>query len=312
VVFAVGNSEHILMYRGTDHWDEALEWAHYTQGISVTDRVLDYADVDRIVKEFKTQAQAAGITLKVYDQIDQGVEFALNFWKLDRHPECFATEWESFDIRGVMTADPYPYASSPGGVAAGKNCGRFLVDQTAAYLADLGFDGVLYSNQLGTRGHWLPDNGPGYSADEENAIRDFLTYSQQTFGSRELMWQDSYNEAAVEHKTWSFPVDSYDQFDYLIASGFAVVTWTERYRENLDSKLRLANRPPVLATIDYVDPWYTYRTIDVFREESEWLERIAIERRYLVDGVFFFASDANGQLIPAPVISSFASRFFAN
>lgn len=312
IIFAVGNSEHVLMYRGTEHWNDAIEWARYTEGLPVSDRVLDYRDVDRIVKEFKAQGQAAGLTLKVYDQVDQGVEFALEFWKLDRHPECFSLEWESFDIRGAMKADPYPYASAPEGVGDGKNCGRFLIEQTAAYMRDLGFDGVLYANQLGTRGHWLPDNGPGHSSAEENAIRDFLTYSRQTFADRELMWQDSYNNVAVERATWSFPTDAYNRFDYLIASGFAVVTFTGRYKDNLDSKLALPNRPRVLATIDYVDPWYLYKTMHEFREESEWLERIAIERRYIVDGVFLFANDDTGALIPSPLISSFADRFFAD
>lgn len=30
VIFAVGNSEHILEYRGRDFWDDEVEWARHT------------------------------------------------------------------------------------------------------------------------------------------------------------------------------------------------------------------------------------------------------------------------------------------
>ena len=56
--------------------------------------------------------------------------------------------------------------------------------------------------------------------------------------------------------------------DYILAAAFCVITWPERYEDNLASKLRLMHRPPVLATLDYVDPWYTYDSMTEYAEES--------------------------------------------
>ncbi len=77
VIFGVGNSEHILEYRGEDYWDDRVEWARHT-GFRhpASYRVLNYHQVDGIVRAFKSRAATTGIELKVFDQIDQGREFA--------------------------------------------------------------------------------------------------------------------------------------------------------------------------------------------------------------------------------------------
>ena len=192
----------------------------------------------------------------------------------------------------------------------GTQCGEFLADQVAHYTTDLGFDGILYGNQLGTRGRWWPGNGPGYSDAEAAAILAFFEYSKRALGDKELMWFDSYNNRQVERDTWSFPTDGYRSFDYLIASGFCVVTFTERYLDDLNSKLQLTGGPRVLATLDYVDPWYTYNSMTSFPVESARLETIATGYRDRIDGIVFFANDQNGTLVPRQVIESFAERFY--
>jgi len=312
VIFAVGNSDHILKYRGEAYWADSVEWARYTDDKPVSDRVLDYRQLAAIVSAFKSRAASAGINLKVFDQIEHGTEFARNDFKLVRHPECYSFDWGGYDIRGRLTRDDAVYASAPQGVAEGTSCGEFLVDQVVQYTFDLGFDGILYGNQLGTRGQWFPGYGPGYSLEEEAAIRAFLEYSRTALGDRGLMWFDSYNNVQVERDTWSFPSDGYRFFDYLIASGFCVMTFPERYLDNLQSKLRLRPRPRVLATLDYVDPWYSYNSMTVFPAESARLEEIAIEYRDRLDGIVFFANDEVGALVPRRLIESFAERFFGS
>lgn len=310
VIFAVGNSQHILTYRGAAFWHDTVAWAKYTDGKRAFDQVLDFRQLAGIVAALKRQGAAAGLTLKVYDQIDPGNEMAWEFWKFDEHPECMDMRWVSFDIRGRLRPDDRTYASAPGGAPAGKLCGEFIVDQAGAYMRDLGFDGLLYGNQFGTRGRWLPDSGPRYSAEEATAIRDFLAYSRRVFGDRGLMWFDSYNNTSVEHDTWSFPAEGYAYFDYIMASGFCVITTTGRYLDDLESKLRLPNRRRVLATLDYVDPWYTYNSMTAFPEESATLEQIAIQQRDRIDGLVFFANDDRGALVPRQRIEAFAARFW--
>ena len=314
VIFAVGNSEHILSYRGPRFANDSVMWARYTNGKDVPafDRKLRYRQIANIVRTFRDVAATTGTKLKVYDQIDPGPEMAWEYWKYSRHPECMDLRLESFDIRGRLTRDTLTYASAPQGTVAGKQCGEFIVDQSAHYLRDLGFDGLLYGNQFGTRGKWEPGRGPGYSADEASAIQTFLEYTKRILGPRELMWFDSYNNVDVERETFSFPYVGYQAFDYLMASGFCVITDTNRYRDNLESKLRLNAGPRILATLDYVDPWYSYASMRDFPLESARLEQIAVRYRDRIDGLVLFANDHNGVPVPRRMIESFAARFYGD
>ena len=314
VIFAVGNSEHILTYRGPQFANDSVMWARYTDGKDVPafDRKLRYRQIANIVRTFREVAATSGMKLKVFDQIDPGPEMAWEYWKYSRHPECMDLHFDSFDIRGRLTRDTLTYASAPNGTVAGKQCGEFIVDQSAVYLRDLGFDGILYGNQFGTRGKWEPGRGPGYSGAEAGAIQTFLEYSRRALGERELMWFDSYNNVDVERETFSFPYVGYRAFDYLMASGFCVITDTERYLDNLESKLRLGAGPRILATLDYVDPWYTYASMRDFALESARLEQIAIRYRDRIDGLVLFANDHNGVPVPRRSIEAFAARFYAD
>lgn len=311
VIFAVGNSDHILEYQGREDWVRNVEWARTTDFKIVSERTLNYVQIHDMIRAFRTTAAAAGIKVKVYDQIESGGEFTpANDFKYVSHPECTRNKWLMYDIRGVLRPDGGHYASAPNGITAGTLCGEFLADQTAVYMHELGFDGILFGNQLGTRGRWLPDDGPGYSDAEAAAIRSFLAYTRRVFLGKDLMWFDSYNPVEVERRTFSFPSDGYRYFDYLIASGFAVITTSDAYLDNLESKLRIEHGPRILASLDYVDPWYTYNSMTEYPRESARLEEIAIEHRYDVDGIMFFANDEVGGLVPQALISAFAARYF--
>ena len=313
VIFSVGNSDHILDYRGTGYWNDTIEWARTTDFIPVSDRVLDYNQLDGIIRAFKSAAAADGVNLKVYDQIDSGGEFTVaNKFKYGVHLECTVNKWGMFDIRGRLQSDQSVYATAPHGIAEGTLCGDFLADQSAQYLKDLGFDGILYDNQLGTRGRWHAGDGPGYTVEEANAIRAFLERSHRALAGKELMWFDSYNNVQVERDTFSFPPDGYGYFDYLIASGFCVMTESSPYTDNLNSKIQIQNRPKILATLDYVDPWYTYNSMTDYPACSAQLEKTAIAYRNRIDGIMFFANDEKGALIPQNLIESFAARFFGH
>lgn len=310
VIFAVGNGDHILVYRGTNYWQDTVTWARFTDGVAVSNRILNYQQVGNIVQSFRNHAATLGIHLKVYDQIDSGDEFSENTFRFGRHPECMDPTWVSYNIRGALNADPLIYASTPSGITAGTSCGSFLADQVSVYLRDLGFDGILYSNQLGTRGRWLPGNGPGYTQAEALAIHDFMQYSKGVLGSMDLMWFDTYNDVPVEHSTFSFPSDGYQFFNYLIAAGFCIVTTPERYNYDLYTKLQLKTGMGVIATLDYVDPWYSYASMTTYPVASAELEQTAIQNRGKIAGFIFFANDHTGAFVPRALIDSFAIRFF--
>ena len=312
VIFSVGNSDHILRYEGKHTLSQNVDWARVTDGKPVFTQKLSYQQIAGIVTSFRQAAAARGLTLKVYDQIDSGNEFTItNDFKYHVHPECIDNPWHSYDVGAVMGPDGHTYATQPGGMTPGTLCGDFLVDQTAVYLEDLGFDGILYDNQLGTRGRWETQMSPGFSISERNAISHFLRYTEDVLGAKgkEVMWFDSYNRIEVETTAWSFPMDGYARFDYLIASGFCVITNTDKYRANLRSKLTLRDRTKVLATLDYVDPWYSYRSMSEFTLESMRLEQAAIDHRFEIDGIVFFAHDSDGSLVPQSIVESFAARF---
>lgn len=312
VVFAVGNSDQILYYKGKFDWATNVEWARFIDQMQpVSTRTLSYNQIAGIVQSFHRQAALRGLDLEVYDHIDSGNEFAVNVFKELTHTECWPPLYHSWDIRQTLHADPGYFASAPNGIAEGTSCGTFLADQVGHYIADLGFDGILYDNQLGTRGRWTVGNGPGYSDAEAAAIYKFWSYSKQVLGSRGLMWFDSYHDIPTERAVWSVPDSGYRVFDYLLAAGFCVITDTPTYLADLESKLTLRNSTHVLATLDYVDPWYLYESMIAYPEESRALEDIAIAHRDQIDGLFMFANDHYGGLVPDAVIKSFAQRFFA-
>ena len=313
VIFSVGNSDHILGYGGVDHWDDQIDWARTTDFIPISARTLTYKQIDSIVRAFRIQAAELGFPLSIYEQIDSGNEFtATNTFKYVEHPECTANKWGMFDIRGRLLSDRRSYATAPDGISDGTLCGDFLVDQVADYIRDLGFDGILYDNQLGTRGRWHAGDGPGYSLEETDAIRSFLSRSRVALGDKGLMWFDSYNNTQVEKETFSFPFDAYQDFDYLIASGFCVMTEPTPYTDDLDSKLAIKGHAEILATLDYVDPWYSYNSKDDYPVCSSRLEGTAIQYRDRIDGIMLFANDETGALVPASFIDSFAARFFVD
>lgn len=313
VIFAVGNSDHILGYRGRDYWDDKIDWARTTNFVPISDATLDYRQLEHIIGVFRVSALAAGINLKILDHIDSGSEFTVsNNFKYVAHPECTANAWGMYDIRAELRADNRVFATRSNGIAAGTTCGQFLADQTAAYMNDVGFDGIMFDNQLGTRGRWHDGDGPGYSVDEAQGIQNFLEYTRRTFAAKQLMWFDSYNNIQVERDTFSFPTEGYQSFDYLIASGFCVTVKTRPYTDNLTSKLSLTGGPRILATLDYVDPWYNYTAMHDYPWCSTELEQTAVDYRTEIDGIMFFANDSWGGLVPRKIIEAFAARFWSS
>ena len=59
-----------------------------------------------------------------------------------------------------------------------------------------------------------------------------------------------------------------------------------------------------------MDPWYSYNSMTDYAGCSSQLEQTAVDHRYQIDGVMFFANDEKGGLVPKRLVDAFASRFF--
>jgi len=181
VVFGVGNSDQMLEYRGKDFWGDNVNWARHIWDDSVhpyeryvfSERTLNYSQIFHIVSAFKEHDGKWGFRMKVYDFFDQAKEFTETDFKTQRHPECYleGPKLSGIDIRSRLKADDYVYAAYPEGIPEGTLTGDFVIDQVSCYLYDLGFDGVLLLNQVGTRGRRFLEKSPGYSPEEADAIR---------------------------------------------------------------------------------------------------------------------------------------------
>lgn len=324
VVFAVGNSDHILGYPGRVGWNTTVPWARYTENslqprrpgqqlprVAVSQQTLTYRQIASIVRVLHEEARRAGVRLTVLDQLDKNGEFTEIPFKTGKHPEIFSKVWRTAGllIAAPLTADPGPYAAYPSGIPAGTHSGTFIAKQTAAYVRDLGFDGIFLSNQVGTRGHWDPARAPGYSAAEAREITRFFRLLRQHLGTKEIVWWDSTNPVAVEHDRWSVDQAAYRFMDTIAAAGFCVIrSDVHHYRASLDSKLTLAHGPHVTATLDYVDPYYTYNSWRQFPHCAEALASIAAQHFDRLEGVFTFGHDERGQLIPAPLLHRFTEQ----
>ena len=58
--------------------------------------------------------------------------------------------------------------------------------------------------------------------------------------------------------------------------------------------------------------WYPYRAMTDYAGCSAQLEITAVDHRYAIDGLMFFANDAEGALVPRKLVEAFAARFFAS
>jgi hypothetical protein len=323
VVFAVGNSDHILGYPGRDGWNTPVPWARYTEDslqprrpgqqlprVAISQQTLTYRQIAGIVRVFRDEARRAGVRLTILDQLDKNGEFTEIPFKLTTHPEIFSKVWRTAGllIAAPLAADPGPYAAYPSGIPGRTHSGTFIAKQTAAYVRDLGFDGIFLSNQVGTRGHWDPRRAPGYSPKEAREITHFFRLLREHVGTKEIVWWDSTNPVAVEHDRWSVDQAAYRFMDTIAAAGFCVIrSNSEHYRASLESKLALGGHPRVTATLDYVEPYYTYNSWRQFPACSSTLKEIAAARWDALEGVFTFGHDERGNFIPERLLDRFAT-----
>ncbi|MBE6777954.1 MAG: hypothetical protein E7541_01025 [Ruminococcaceae bacterium] len=92
-------------------------------------------------------------TVRAGATFDPGPEFALSDFKYKRHPEiCLGGDMGEATMvcsYATLHGDTVTYAAYPHGIPEGTSFGTFFGKQAQAFLTDLGFDYIWFSNGLG-------------------------------------------------------------------------------------------------------------------------------------------------------------------
>ena len=270
----------------------------------LSEQQMDYRTLADIYTALRTEAARRGIDLRLLEYLEPGPEFCRSEWKTGRHPEVAAARADAggheipglIDVTLPLNADPISYAGWKDGIPAGTLAGDFIARQTAAFVDDFQLDGVLLGNQFGLLGFWHPDNAPELTDARREGIERFFTRLRAEMNDRQIYWMDSYWRADVEREVWGMTDACYEALDAIIVSTFAVLVERTEIVPNLQSKAPMKAR--TLYAVDFVDPWYAYRThLDDIRS-YEYQRQVLRKHRDLTDGVTFFANDTFGQFVP--------------
>lgn len=281
----------------------------------LSEQEMDYRTLAGIYTAFRAEAERRGIRMRLLEYLEPGPEFCRSEWKTTRHPEVAAARADAgghvipglVDVTLPLDADDRVYAGWPHGIPGGTLAGEFVARQTAAFVSDFALDGVLLGNQFGLVGFWDPKNAPELTDDRRAGIRQFFTGLRAALGDKQIYWMDTYWRADVEREAWGMSDECYDALDAIVVSTFAVLVERTEIVPNLVSKAALSAR--TLYAVDFVDPWYAYRThLDDLRT-YQYQREVLAENRDLVDGVTFFANDTFGQFVPTERLDETLAAF---
>jgi len=290
----------------------------------VSEAVLDYRVLASIYAAFRRAADERGIRLTLLEYLEPGPEFCASEWKTLRHPEAARGSADAggtiarglIDVCSSLDADPRHYASFPDGIPQGTATMDFIARQSAAFVRDLGLDGIQLGNQFGLLGLWDPRSAPEPTPERRAGVAAFFATMREHFGERKIYWQDSFWPADVEDRAWAMGEHSYSMLDGIICSTFAVLVERMNVRPNLRGKLDIARRAggvEIAMAMDFVDPWYWYRIHLDDRRHFLFQHEVYSELGPECDGVMFFANDTFGHFIPrAPLNETLAVVARAN
>jgi hypothetical protein len=276
----------------------------------LSEQPMDYHVLAAIYAAIRAVAEHRHLDVTLLEYLEPGPEFCRSEWKTVRHPEVSAAAADAgghlvpgvIDVTAPLDADDRGCVAYPQGFAAGLPAGDLVAAQTGAFVADFGLDGVLLGNQFGLLGFWHPDNAPPLTPQRVAGIERFFTRMRAALGDKAVYWMDTYWRADVERAAWGMTDVAYRCLDAVLVSTFAVLVERTEILPNVVSKaaLRDAGGPRVLYGLDFVDPWYAYRThLDDKRTYRYQREVLAGPARAMIDGVSFFANDTFGHFVPA-------------
>jgi hypothetical protein len=282
--------------------------------VIVSEAEMCYRDLAQIYTALRGEAASRGIRLKVVEYLEPGPEFCRSEWKTVRHPEAARGSADAggniatglIDVCSTLNEDNRAYAAYPDGLAEGTPTAEFIAGQTAAFLRDFELDGVFLGNQFGLLGLWDPRNAPPATAERRAGVTRFFGQMRESLGEKLIYWQDSFWPPEVEDRAWAMDASNYALLDGILCSNFAVLVERTNVRPNIEGKLAISatngGRPEVLFSVDFVDPWYWYRTYLDDRRYFTFQHEVYREIGPRCDGVSFFANDTFGQFVmPQPL-----------
>lgn len=288
----------------------------YSAGPSlvISEQVLTYRILGRFYVCFREEAQKRGINLKLLEYLEPGPEFCPCVWKTQLHPEGAQGNADAegsvaqgvIDVCSTLREDSFPYAAFPRGIPAGTNTGGFVAAQTAAFVRDFELDGVYLGNQFGLIGFWDPKNAPPATPERREGVKRFFQSFRNAMGDKLIYWMDTYWPAEIEIEKWAMSEENYAVMDAVMCSNFAVLVERTQIAPNVESKQRISQkhggRPAVLFSVDFVDPWYWYRTYLDDRKNFLFQHEIYRSHGARCQGVSFFANDTFGHwVMPEPL-----------
>lgn len=116
---------------------------------------MTYKTLKKIVTTFKEEGKKLfpNSKIKVGTTFDIGGEFAVSDFKYNRHKEiCKGSGCQGvgfIDASGILSGDTYPYAAFPNGIPDKTPVGTFLGAQANAFMRDMGFEYIWFSNGFG-------------------------------------------------------------------------------------------------------------------------------------------------------------------
>ncbi|MFJ2261552.1 hypothetical protein ACIOKD_24980 [Streptomyces sp. NPDC087844] len=275
---------------------------------TLSEQPLDYHRLAGIYRALREGAERHGVTLTLLEYLEPGPEFCRSEWKTVRHPEVSSAAADAgghlvpgvVDVTLPLAADERPYRAFPQGVPEGMPAGDFVAAQTAAFVEDFELDGVMLGNQFGLVGFWHPDNAPALTPERTAGIERFFRQMREKMGRRQVYWMDTYWRTDVEKSAWGMTDACYATLDAVLVSTFAVLVERTEIVPNLLSKSALAanSGPRTLFGLDFVDPWYWYRTHLDDRRTYQYQREILLQQAAHIDGVSFFANDTFGHYVP--------------
>ncbi|GAA0514280.1 hypothetical protein Ade02nite_89870 [Paractinoplanes deccanensis] len=337
IAFCAGNGDHILNYSGDRSvvFDWAryncyaagdgvtrrhnLDWLSrvreggersdnpYSAGpmFVLSEQQMDYRLLAGIYAAIRSSAARRGLSVRLLEYLEPGPEFCRSEWKTERHPEVAAATADAgghivpgvIDVTLPLAADPHRYAAYPGGVPEGLPAGDFVAAQTGAFVRDFGLDGVLLGNQFGLVGFWRPSNAPPLTPARVAGIDRFFARMRAELGEALVYWMDTYWPVDVERSAWGMTDEAYATLDAVLVSTFAVLVERTQIVPNVRSKAAL-NGPRVIFGLDFVDPWYWYRTHLDDRRTYRYQREVLVAEAASIDGVSYFANDTFGHFVP--------------
>ena len=285
----------------------------------LSDQVLDCARLARIYRCLREEGRTRGLSVRVLEYLEPGPEFCACVWKTRRHPEAAHGTLDAggtvlpglLDVVAPLAEDRSAYAGFPAGVPRGMPAGEFVARQCACFTRDLDLDGILLGNQFGLINPWFPDDAVEPTPQRRAGISAFFRRLREEMGDRLVYWMDSYWPPAIEESAWGMDPANYACLDAVLCSTFAVLVERTQIVPNVEGRLALSRAlggPRVLYSLDFVDPWYWYRTylddIRTYTYQRDVYGRLGAA----LDGVSFFANDTFGLFVPrGPLDATFGA-----